>query len=246
MADDPAAQVMAIRGGNTSDPERYSHRFIGTNYALTDTRLGEALTILRGGILPGMDTEATQATLIEQDRQTREFMRTAAGLELRDLRRSGDRLQLDIAVRNLGAGHNLPTGVNDQKHIWLEVWITDATGQTIFQSGGTAQRFGVEDPDAVSWIEHFIDNKGKRLTDHLTFQTAEVVWVRDPIPPRGEDIVSYDLTIPDGAKTPLRLEVRLLYRVALPELLFVSLRQNLNIAPFTLAELSHDLPEAPQ
>lgn len=245
MAADPAAQVMAIRGGDISDPDRYSHRFIGTNYALTDTGLGEALTILRGGILPGMDAAGTQATLIEQDRQTRDFMRTAAGLELRGLRRSGGGLQLDIAVRNLGAGHNLPTGVNDQKYIWLELELRDATGRMLFQSGGAAQRLGVEDPDAVSWIEHFIDNEGKRLTDHLTFQTAEVVWVRDPIPPRGEDVVRYDMAIPDDAQAPLRLEARLLYRVALPDLLFASLRQNLNIAPFTLAELSQDLPEAP-
>lgn len=244
MAADPAAQVMAIRGGDTSDPERYSHRFIGTNYVLTNTELGEALTVLRGGILPGMDGAATRATLIEQDRQTRDFMRTAAGLDLRETRRSDDRLYLGIAVRNLGAGHNLPTGVNDQKHMWLEVVVSDATGATVFRSGGAAERLGVEDPHAVAWIEHFLDHDGNRITDHLTFQTAAVVWMREPIPPRGEDVARYEVTLPEGTTGPLHLEARLLYRIALPDLIYTSLRDNLAVAPFTLAELSVELPES--
>lgn len=247
MADDPAAQVMAIRDGDTSPPARYSHRFIGANHVMTDTALGDSLSVLRGGLLPGMDAAATRATLDEQARQTAAFLRTAAGLELRGVRRGADGLRLDIAVQNLGAGHNLPTGVNDQKHMWLEVEVTDAAGNTVFRSGGAAEALGVEDPQAVTWIEHFLDPSGRRLTDHLTFATAKVVWMRRPIPARGEDVVRYDL--PPAALQaagPLHLRARLHYRVALPELVFTNLRRNLPLPPFTLAELSVDLPEATQ
>ena len=242
MAADPAAQVRAIRAGDTSNPEGYSHRFIGANYVLTDTGLGETLTVLRGGILPGMDGAATRAGLVEQNRQTRDFLRAAAGLELREAQRAAGRLQLDIAVQNLGAGHNLPTGVNDQKHMWLEVVVSDAAGKTVFRSGGAAERLGVEDPEAVAWIEHFLDRDGERITDHLTFQTAAVVWVRDPIPPRGEDVARYEVILPEGAVGPLHLQARLLYRIALPDLIYTSLRRNLEVTPFTLAELSVELP----
>ncbi|MEI2804641.1 multiheme c-type cytochrome [Albidovulum sp.] len=246
MAADPAAQVMALRQSTPVKPDRYSHRFIGANHVMADTGLGDALSVLRGGLLPGMDAAATQATLDEQARQTAAFLRTAAALELRDLRQGAGGLRLDIAVRNLGAGHNLPTGVNDQKHMWLEVEVTDAGGNTVFRSGGAAERLGVEDPEAVTWIEHFVDPHGKRLTDHLTFSTAEVVWVRKPIPARGEDVVGYDLPLAAGAPGPLHLRARLLYRVALPDLVFTNLRRDIAIPPFTLAELSADLPEATQ
>lgn len=111
----------------------------------------------------------------------------------------------------------------------------------VFRSGGAAERLGVEDPDAVTWIEHFLDNKGRRLTDHLTFATAEVVWMRRAIPPKGEDLVRYDLPPAQG---PLHLEARLYYRIALPELIFANLRRDLPLPSFTLAELSVDLPDA--
>ena len=98
----------------------------------------------------------------------------------------------------------------------------------------------MEDPEAVTWIEHFLDNKGRRLTDHLTFATAKVVWMRKPIPPKGEDVVRYDLPPAEG---PLHLTARLYYKIALPDLIFTNLRRELPLPSFTLAELSADLPE---
>lgn len=242
MAADPAAQVMALRRGETAGPERHSHRFVGANHVLTDTALGDTLSILRGGILPGMDAAATGATLAEQGRQTAEFLRSAAGLELRGATLAEGRLALDIAVRNLGAGHNLPTGVNDQKHMWLEIVLTDAAGRIVFRSGGAAERPGAEDPQAVVWIEHFRDQDGARIVDHLTFDTAAVAWLRDPIPARGEDVVRYDVALAPGIAGPLHLEARLLYRIALPDLVYISLRRALAVPSFTLAALSADLP----
>lgn len=243
MASDPAAQVMAIRNGGPMKPERYAHRFVGANHLLTDTGLGDTLSILRGGLVPGVDHAMNKATLDEQARQTAALMRTAAGLELRRAEAENGVMKLQIAVQNLGAGHNLPTGVNDQKHMWLEVIVTDAEGQTVFSSGGAAQQLGAEDPQAVAWLEHFLDNKGQRITNHLTFATAEVVWMRRAIPARGEDLVDYDLPLPAGTKGPLKLSVKLLYRIALPDLLYQNLRRDLAVPPFTLAELATDLPE---
>lgn len=243
MAADPAAQVLAIRGGDLAKPDRYSHRFVGANHVMTDPALGDALGVLRGGLLPGMGSGETQATLAEQSRQTLAFLKTAAGLQLRGSDRTAGGLHLDIAVQNLGAGHNLPTGVNDQKHIWLDLTVRDASGRILLQSGSSAERLGAEDPEAVAWIEHFVDPAGARITDHLTFATAEVVWMRAPIPPRGEDVVGYDMPLPDAVVWPLRLTARLNYRIALPDLIYTNLRRDLPIPSFTLAELALDLPE---
>lgn len=246
MAGDPAGQVMALREGRTDKPARYSHRFIGANHVMADSSLGDMLLVLRGGLLPGVDAEMNRATIEEQARQTAAFLRTAAGLELRGQRPTETGLELDIAVQNLGAGHNLPTGVNDQKHMWLEVVVTDGAGEEVYRSGGAAERLGVEDPEAVTWIEHFLDSKGERITDHLTFVTAEVIWLRKPIPARGEDVVRYDVPLPEGARGPFHVEAKLLYRVALQDLLYKNLRLNMAVPSFTLAELSADLPDATQ
>jgi hypothetical protein len=243
MAADPAAQVMALRQGRLEKPARYSHRFVGTNHVLTDTGLGDTLLVLRGGMLPGMDTATNNATLQEQARQTEAFLRTAAGLELRGVRRGTTGLHLDIAVQNLGAGHNLPTGVNDQKHMWLELAVTDASGATLFRSGGAAERLGAEDPETVAWIEHFLDPDERRITDHLTFATASVVWMRQPIPARGEDVVGYDIPLPPGTRGPLKVSARLLYRIALPDLIYKNLRRDIVPPAFTMAALSADLPD---
>lgn len=241
MADNPAAQVLALRAGDLAKPRRYSHRIIGANHVMTDTGLGDALSVLRGGLLPGLSAATNHATLTEQARQTAEFLRTAAGLELRGQTATPEGLHLDIAVQNLGAGHNLPTGVNDQKHIWLEVVLTDARGAEVFRSGGGATRLVAEDPEAVAWIEHFLAPDGSRITDHLTFDTAEVVWMRQPIPARGEDVVGYDITLPREAKGPFRVAARLNYKIALPDLIYTSLRRDIGVPSFTLAELSAEL-----
>lgn len=242
MAPDPAAQVMAIRAGRLEKPARHAHRFVGANHLLVDAGLGDRLMVLRGGLLPGVDSAMNRATLAEQARQTAALLRAAAALDWRGAQPTATGLHVEIAVQNLGAGHNLPTGVSDQKHIWLEVVVTDAAGATVFRSGGAAERLGAEDPDTVAWIEHFLDAHGGRITSHLTFATAEVVWMRRPIPPRGEDVVGYDIALPAAAPGPFRLTARLFYRVALPDLLYRNLRLDLAPPPFALAELSVELP----
>lgn len=244
MAEDPAAQVMALRAGDLSKPRRYSHRIIGANHVMADTGLGDALSVLRGGLLPGVSAEMNHATLNEQARQTADFLRSAAGLELRGQNVTPKGLHLEIAVQNLGAGHNLPTGVNDQKHIWLEVILRDAAGTELFRSGGGTERLVTEDPEAVVWIEHFLAPDGSRITDHMTFDTAEVVWLRKPIPARGEDVVGYNISLPAGAQGPFRLEARLNYKIALPDLVYTTLRRDIGLPSFTLAELSAELPRA--
>lgn len=243
MAPDPAAHVMRVREGDTTKPARYSHRFIGANTVMADAGLGEALMVLRGGYLPGVDATLNAATLAEQFRQTEEFLRTAAGLELRLAEVADDGLHLAIAVQNLGAGHSLPTGVNDQKHIELEVVLADASGRELFRSGGDGARLvGADDAETVRWIEDFLDLEGRVIPDHLTFRTAAVIWQRDAIPARGEDVVTYDVPLPDDVTGPLTLRARLLYRIARPELILSNMRINMTIPSFTLAELTASVP----
>lgn len=243
MAPDPAAQVMALREGRVAKPARYSHAFVGANYLMFETGLGETLTFLRGGTVPGLTADEAGAALEAQRKATHDLLRAAAGLVLRKAKAQGDALRLEIAVQNLGAGHNLPTGVSDQKHMWLEVELLDAEGRPVFRSGAFDAGAGVTDPDAVMWIEQFLDESGAVIPNHLTFATARVEWVRRAIPARGEEVVGYDIALPAGAKGPFRLKARLWYRVALQDLVYQNLRLETPVPPFALADLDLTLPE---
>lgn len=242
MAPDPASYVRQIRKGDIRKPERYAHNFIGANYLMFDTSLGSNLTWLRGGILPGLTEQKNTRLIKEQGKATNALLRAAAGLALKDSRLTQDRLIFDIAVQNLGAGHNLPTGVVDQKHMWLEVAVSDATGSTIYHSGAFDAERGQIDPDAIIWREEFLDASGNRIPDHLTFVTAEISHLRPGVPPKGEDIVTYDIPLQDAVTGPYRVTARLWYRVATQEFIFNTLKTDLIVPPFELANATFDLP----
>jgi hypothetical protein len=242
MAPDPAAYVRQVRAGNLEKPERYAHNFVGSNYLMFDTSLGSNLTFLRGGILPGLTDARNTALIARQGEATRALLRSAAGLALREAAVAGGRLRFTVAVQNLGAGHNLPTGVVDQKYMWLEVAVHDALGAEIYHSGAFDAERGETDPHAVVWREDFRDADGRRIPDHLTFITATVTHVRPGVPPKGQDVVAYEAPLPPEAKGPFILEARLWYRVATQEFAYNTLKTDLVIPPFELAAGKFTLP----
>ncbi len=242
MAPDPAAYVRQVRAGNLAKPERYAHNFTGSNYLMFDTGLGSNLTFLRGGIPPGL-TEAKNTELIaSQGEATRALLRSAAGLALRDAAVAGGRLRFALAVQNLGAGHNLPTGVIDQKYMWLEVAVRDASGTEIYHSGAFDAERGEADPNAVIWREDFVDSDGRRIPDHRTFVTAAITHVRKGVPPRGEDVVAYEAPLAAGAEGPFTLQARLWYRVATQEFAYNTWKTDLIIPPCELVSAQFALP----
>ncbi|MBS3667835.1 multiheme c-type cytochrome [Vreelandella boliviensis] len=241
MAPDPAGYVRRLRNGHITKPERYTHRFVGANYLLFDTSLGSNLAFLRGGFLAGMDKARQLELIAQQGEATRALLRAAAGLELRDIRQEADALHVDIAVQNLGAGHNLPTGVLDQKHMWLELRLRDTEGRIVFHSGAYDADTGNVDATAVRWMEIFRDSDGQPILDHLTFRTAAIDWERKTIPPRSEDVVGYDIPLPETGDSSYTLEAQLWYTVALPELLFNNLRVEMPVPPFELTALSAEI-----
>jgi hypothetical protein len=234
---DPVGFIDRLKEGVVERPEKYSHAFAGANYLLTETDLGSNIFFLRGGVLPGLTGERYLQILERQKKLTHDFLRTAAEVEVRqmDLKPGSDGV-LKVAVKNVGAGHNLPTGVGDQKHMWLEVQVEDADGQVVFHSGAFDEEKGRIAPGSVVWAERFFDRHGERIMDHLTFNTAKVDFTRPFIPARGEDVVEYAVALPAGARGPFRVRAKLWYRVAFQEFVQQILKTTLVIPPFLLAE----------
>jgi len=234
---DPVAFIDQLKQDKVERPGKYSHAFAGANYLLTETDLGSNIFFLRGGVLPGLTGERYVQILEKQKRLTHDFLRTAAEVEVRQAElKPGAEGRVQVAVKNVGAGHNLPTGVGDQKHMWLELVVEDAAGREVYHSGAFDEEKGRIAPGSVVWAERFIDRQGKRIMDHLTFNTARVDFIRPFIPAREEDVIDYAVALPKDAQGPFKVKARLWYRVAFQEFVVQILKTTLVIPPFLLAE----------
>jgi len=57
-----------------------------------------------------------------------------AELEIEELRLSGERVTVELVVRNL-AGHKFPSGFPAAR-AWIRLWVEDGQGELVFESGG--------------------------------------------------------------------------------------------------------------
>ncbi len=154
---------------------------------------------------------------------------------------SGSKGILKVAVKNTGAGHAIPSGAIDQKHIWLEVEIKDSSDKTIYHSGWFDKEKGQTDPDAVIWAERFWDRNGQRIYDHMSFKTHRVDITRPVIKPREKDVVTFNVMLPKDIKAPVTVNARLWYRVAMQELALRHLKTTMTLPPFLMAEASKSI-----
>jgi len=124
----------------------------------------------------------------------------------------GADLQLQVNVTNNGAGHNIPTGVTEIREMWLEVLITDASGQTAFWSGGMDEHGEVES-QAVKYYTLFKDKDGKPT---LKPWEAAGIILDHRIPPKGTVTETYTVPTSAGVTLPLTARATLHYRSASP------------------------------
>ncbi|MDR0529006.1 MAG: hypothetical protein LBG69_05280 [Zoogloeaceae bacterium] len=248
MASDPAGFVAALKRGERPK-KTVSHRMPGNNYLLSATALpGSLLMALRGGSPPGINRLYDRAAFMKELSQTHEavaaLLREAA--ELRVERAvgapDGETLTLDIGITNAGAGHALPTGPLDQRHIWLEIEGKDASGKTVFHRGRFDDKTGVTHSPAALWMKEVLDMEGKPDLRHLLFDAARLRYTRKPIPPKATDTVRVEIPLAKGVKArDLTVEVRLWYRLAVQDILKNIESQNLGkidaiIPPLLLRE----------
>lgn len=117
---------------------------------------------------------------------------------------SGTRLA--VTVKNVMAGHSVPTGVSDLRELWVEV-TGEARGRSVFTSGHLD---AVGEIEPGSQIFHMVlgDSAGQPLVRHDIWRVAKIL--KDTrIPADGQRTVNY--TLPAGVK---QVKVRLLWRDA--------------------------------
>ena len=116
--------------------------------------------------------------------------------------------ELVVRVSNVGAGHNLPTGVADFRQLWLRVIVTDGNGTTLLSSG-TLDDKGHLDPEARIFNDVFEDGSGHMLG--LEFWNYRRSAKDTRIPPKGHRDEVF--VLPADAKPPFEIDVKLMFRV---------------------------------
>ncbi|MCC6191207.1 MAG: hypothetical protein IT318_19470 [Anaerolineales bacterium] len=246
MHPDPAAYISELNQTGRIPERIVSHRFVGVNYLLTDSNLPSNLvTFLRGGLPPGdIATDEWKAELLEQNRLIRGLLQAAADLSISAPESVSPNSEgaLSVTISNSGAGHSLPTGALDQRHIWLEVKATDAAGKVVYHSGWFDEKTGQIDPAAVIYLKILNDVAGERIYEHILFNVADYTYTRDPIPAKASDTVDYAFPIPPAVQGPLTVDATLWYRLALQELVTYSLKLDIVLPPVMMEQAHVEIP----
>jgi hypothetical protein len=125
--------------------------------------------------------------------------------------RPGERIRVDVVVRNRGVGHTFPGGTNDSNESWLEVSVLGVDGTLLARSGGLEED-GSLDPLAHVFKSVLLDSEGKPIHDRNGAR-IHVTAASNVIGPGASDIAQYAFRVPetlDGEHLTVR--ARLLHR----------------------------------
>lgn len=175
----------AANGG----PERehiWTHHFVGGNAFITE--------------MQGAELHAEMA---------RERLSRAAEVAISNAfpdPETGD-FSFTVIVENVGCGHKIPTGVTEERQIWLEVTVTGADGAMLAHFGKLDEA-GVIAEDTMILGTVFADGEGNPT--HKIWLAESVISDRR-IAPLDSDMESYSVPLSEGQKVA-RIEARLWYR----------------------------------
>ncbi|NNF28728.1 MAG: cytochrome C [Gemmatimonadetes bacterium] len=94
--------------------------------------------------------DANLELLAVADTQRLQVLR--AGYEIGDVttRRAGSQgIEFDVEVKNVTNGHNVPTGFDAERLVFLQVTVRDASGEVVFQSGDRDPNGDVRDLHSI-------------------------------------------------------------------------------------------------
>ncbi|MSN24810.1 MAG: cytochrome C [Geobacter sp.] len=187
-------------------PERkdYRHYFNGANYLLY--YLGSQAAQKAG------DKEQSDRLMHQYDMAVKR-LQNAAGLEIEPIYRKGTLAEVRVRVKNLRAGHNLPTSLTNIRQMWLEVVAKNEKGEVVL-STGSLNANGSMATDARIFNS---DGMGSDMhySDHPWIITA--FSRHETIPPKGYKDVYFGIPTPNGS-SKLTIEAKLRYRQAEQEI----------------------------
>ena len=123
----PGERPRGLVASSSTEPRPVSvHYFTSVDVPLTPAFPDRwaSDTALDGSGLP-LGLEARRAQLL---RHTFRF-------DIGRAARVGGRLEVPIEIQNVGAGHRVPAGFSQEREIWVELTVTDARGEVVYEVG---------------------------------------------------------------------------------------------------------------
>ena len=112
-----------------------------------------------------------------------------------------------VRVRNVGAGHKLPTGFPEGREMWLDFKVVDAHNQEIYRLGAIKE--GRTEPGTRTFKVELGDKNGKVVD--LNVLEADRILRDTRITPQGYQDVTYTLDLPKDVTGPVKLVADLNY-----------------------------------
>ena len=182
------------------DRKEYRHYFSGANYLLT---------YLVAGAAKKAGNQEQVTTLMNQYEMAVERLKSVGDLEISPVYREGKLTEVKVRVKNIRAGHNLPTSLTNVRQMWLEITAKDENGKTVISSGEIKPDGTLPDTARIFNSDGMGDN----------FHFVVDPWVvtafsrHDTIPPKGYKDVYYGVAVPAGIRE-FTVEAKLRYRQA--------------------------------
>ncbi len=179
-----------------------SHRFVGAHTWLAAMRGDEKTLALTRTMLEGAVSIDIAAVIAADGKRAL----PADGAPVK----AGERLTIDVALRNERVGHRFPGGVMDAQDTWIEVEVRDAKDSFIAEAGLQHERTG-DDPTAHRLRSLAVGDDGLPRLERQTEQFRAGVFNHTMLP-RAAQVVEYALDVPADVAFPLRVVARLRHR----------------------------------
>ncbi len=180
--------------------QEYRHYFNGANYLLYYLAMNAAKK--KG------DMELV-ANLAKKYEMAVGRLQAAADVEIIPIYLDRQLAELKVRVKNIRAGHNLPTSLTNIRQMWLEISAKNEQGQVIFSSG-TLDKQG-----HLPAATRIFNSDGMGEDFHFAVDPWAVTAFsrNETIKPRGFKDVHYGVRVPEGISS-LTVIARLRYRQA--------------------------------
>ena len=137
--------------------------------------------------------------------QTIQLLKTSAELSL-DFKDGN----LNVGVKNVGAGHHLPTGVSDFRELWLDITIKDKNSKVVYSSGKLLPDANL-DADARPFMKVFGDDDLKPVG--LLFWRYKKLISDTRIPAGETRVETHKIKNAKNLAYPLSVDVKLNFRI---------------------------------
>ena len=198
--------------------KEYRHYFNGANYLLQ---------YLAAGAMKKAGKPEVAENIMQKYEMAVTRLKSAAELEINPVYRDGKLAEVRVRVRNIRAGHNLPTSLTNVRQMWLEVTAKDDKGNVVYTSG----TIGADGKLPVNVRSFDSDGMGDNFHFAIDPWVVTAFSRHETIPPRGFKDVYYGMTLPQGV-VKVNLEVKLRYRQAdqqLAEALLGAVPKDINL-----------------